>query len=695
MKIELRNAVDVIKFKNNIEYTLSDQVDIDLPESSDSVFLFLVQNYKDCMTGGRYHIFEYALALCELGYLVVWVTNCSMNLYLESFKDDKYLDNLVIVIPSNGIISPFIFDRQYIFSHIIGTPLDCISEAAKYKRLHRSCTYYQVVLVVPPLASKYRCGIDVDDSTISFRDAMSDMKDADYFWTQTNLNKLALSKWLDVDLKKIKVIPPAVNTVVANKYLNNEKENRVLFISRFVTYKHPEIAYKVLKDLKFDGEFVMIGGAGGLAYSQFKMMAKKDKINLRILETCSDDEKFEIISSSKLLLYPSDWEDFGMPPMEVGYFGIPTVVFRNPTYEEVFKDELIYARRNDYNNFKNNVKTSLRKNELNLGILELTFSNYHWSNLIRNMRNALWSEPDCNDNITILFDIAQGCKDRGIGDILLTTPIIREFKRRFRHSTIHYYARNKNADILIGNKDIDKIITSIHDLNESYDFHFILERKLEDYNISRNKEHRLDSLAKLHNIELSNKHTILELSSDEIEKAKTLILNNNKKNIVIAIKSTSTYRNWSIEKFHDLAKRLEKKYNVYIADSVYDNTFNDLLIAKNLTGKLKLRELCAMIHESDLVITLDSASLHIAGALDVNCIALFGVIPSDVRCRYYNKCQPIEHLDYCKNRCWDMQQGDCLKNECLQSGYSKCLNDIQVYEVYNKAIQILENKNEF
>ena len=682
MRVRLNQEVKKIRFKDNKEITLQGRSAIELPNDSSSVFLFIVDSYKDHYTGGRYHIFEYALTLCELGYLVVWLSN-TYPIYLESFRNFKYLDNLIIVVQSSGSPSPFIFDKNYVFKNVVGTPLGCIECAAQYKLRHPSINYYQVVLVVPPLAQQYRTGADVEWPSSGFDLLEGFLKEADYFWTQTNLNKQELAKWLDVDIKKIKVLPPVVNTEVANKYLNNYKLNKVLFISRFVTYKHPEIALKVLADLHYKGEFIMIGGAGGLSYNQFEKMAKEYGIHLKIVESCSDDDKFKIISQCKLLLYPSDWEDFGMPPMEVGYFGIPTIVFRNPTYEEVFKDTLIYVKRNSYEDFKDKVKKALLDNELNMEAQSLVLANYQWTNAITNMKRALWKEPKVGEKVTILFDIVQGCAERGIGDVLLTTPIIRELKRKFLISDIHYLAHKYNYQVLIGNTDINKIITSQKDLLEKYTYHLTLERKLEDYSIPRNREHRLDSLAKLFNIELEDRKLVLNLDYEETQTIrKKYITNNRKKNIIIAYKSSSKYRDWPMTSFYELAKILQYEYNVYLVDRSRENYFDSLQLSKNLSGILDVRELCSIIRCADLVITLDSAALHIAGALDKKCIVLMGPVRKELRCKYYSNCYDLS--EFKRNRCI-VREGDCFDLQCGEFRY-KCFNKGRCEVIY--AIQV-------
>ena len=65
-----------------------------------------------------------------------------------------------------------------------------------------------------------------------------------------------------------------------------------------------------------------------------------------------------------------------------------------------------------------------------------------------------------------------------------------------------------------------------------------------------------------------------------------------------------------------------------------------------------VRQTCAVIAQCDLVLGIDSAPVHIAGALEVPCIALYGPFPADLRTKYCpttfalsgkGKCAPCFH----------------------------------------------------
>ena len=297
---------------------------------------------------------------------------------------------------------------------------------------------------------------------------------------------------------------------------------------------------------------------------------------------------------------------------------------------------------------------------------------------------TLWE--GVKEPLTILFDIRTMCPSRGIGDVLMTTPIIRALKQKFPNSEITYWAHKDNYEALIGNPYIDVLVCdNLPTYRNKYTHYLRLERKLEDYSIPRNLLHRLDSISAIFNVEVEDKSLILNLSQQEINFVKDYIMEPHKKQIGIAVKTSTPFRDWPQERFHQLAQELGQYYRVYILDKYYLTYFDT--IEYNLTGRFTLRELCAFISHLDLVITLDSACLHIAAALGKKTIALFGAIPSELRAKYYKDCHVIQKIP-CGESCYDLQKGNWV-GRCSYFGPGLCLLNIQVEDVFQKVRELL------
>lgn len=93
----------------------------------------------------------------------------------------------------------------------------------------------------------------------------------------------------------------------------------------------------------------------------------------------------------------------------------------------------------------------------------------------------------------------------------------------------------------------------------------------------------------------------------------------------------------------------------------------------NLTGQTTLREMIALISLMSVVIAPDTSTTHIAGALGIPCVALFGNIDPKTRVSYYPSVKPFYPVGElacipCFDRpqdkayiCHDLKGGICMK----------------------------------
>lgn len=100
----------------------------------------------------------------------------------------------------------------------------------------------------------------------------------------------------------------------------------------------------------------------------------------------------------------------------------------------------------------------------------------------------------------------------------------------------------------------------------------------------------------------------------------------------------------------------------------------------NYAGKTSIRELMALLSECSVILTNDSGPMHIAAALDIPLVALFGSTsdiktgpsPSGVVINKHANCSP------------------CYKRECPID--FRCMTHIEVQEVYQAIMKIIEEK---
>jgi lipopolysaccharide heptosyltransferase II len=102
--------------------------------------------------------------------------------------------------------------------------------------------------------------------------------------------------------------------------------------------------------------------------------------------------------------------------------------------------------------------------------------------------------------------------------------------------------------------------------------------------------------------------------------------------VVVAPGSVWGTKQWFADRFAELIERLTKFYaaRVILVGSPLDRAQADKVAAVckaeflDLVGMTDLRGLAALVSKADLVISGDSAPMHVAWAMDVPCVAIFG-----------------------------------------------------------------------
>jgi len=103
--------------------------------------------------------------------------------------------------------------------------------------------------------------------------------------------------------------------------------------------------------------------------------------------------------------------------------------------------------------------------------------------------------------------------------------------------------------------------------------------------------------------------------------------------------STTLLRDWRLARWQDLITRLEGEgFNVYAIDGNVGRL--DKLDCRRVEG-LSVPKMAALLRRTALLISVDSGLLHLASAVDVPVIGLFGCTDGRVICRHYPKALPI------------------------------------------------------
>lgn len=164
---------------------------------------------------------------------------------------------------------------------------------------------------------------------------------------------------------------------------------------------------------------------------------------------------------------------------------------------------------------------------------------------------------------------------------------------------------------------------------------------------------------------------------------KEIGIKENEKFIAFSLFTGDESRNWPIDKAKKLINDIKMKYNLPVVlignqdGRIDSNTINSL----NLIKKTTIMEFIEVISRSVCLISPDSGPIHVAGALNIPCVALFSRdLPS--RWAPRTNCHPI-YLNYPCSPCNSDVYKSCPYNY-------KCIRDISEKSVLNELDIILK-----
>ena len=313
-----------------------------------------------------------------------------------------------------------------------------------------------------------------------------------------------------------------------------------------------------------------------------------------------------------------------------------------------------------------------------------------------------------------------------IGDIVLTTPVIRCLRKQYPEAEIHFLTKYAFKGILDNNPYINKVHTlddsfelMLHELAvEEYDYIIDLHHNLRTLRIKRHlKKVKSFSFNKL-NVEkfvltnfkintLPKKHIVdrtldcissLAVVNDGMGLDYFIPARDNVKNddiptahmhgyIAVVIGAALATKKLPLHKLQELCAAID--HPIILLDGK-DDYEDGKAIAKmdeikiyNACGKFNLNESADLVKKSKLVITHDTGLMHIAAALQKPIISVWGnTVPAFGMYPYYGKRSNM-HYDVVEiNKLWCRPCSKIGYKKCPK-GHFKCMEKIAVNDIVN------------
>ncbi|GJQ63244.1 MAG: glycosyl hydrolase [Melioribacteraceae bacterium] len=309
-----------------------------------------------------------------------------------------------------------------------------------------------------------------------------------------------------------------------------------------------------------------------------------------------------------------------------------------------------------------------------------------------------------------------------LGDIILTTPVIRAIKLKFPHLKIDFLVKESFIETVKYNKHIDTVHTYEKDidglLTGKYDLVLDLQNNRRSRKITEKLGGMVEKFSKpqlkkflLVNFKINLFNTIVPISeryaenlvginveeppeiyTDNLKISLPEIFNSGKKVIGICPGSKHYTKMWPEEYYKNLAlKLIDVGYNVVIFGGNSDIETGERISGAvsgvvNLTNEDRLSDTVNLMQYCEAVVCNDSGMMHTATAARVNVVAIFG---STVRefgfAPFSEKAVVIENTSLSCRPCSHIGKSFCPK------GHFRCMLDLTPEVVFEKLKNLLES----
>jgi ADP-heptose:LPS heptosyltransferase len=291
-----------------------------------------------------------------------------------------------------------------------------------------------------------------------------------------------------------------------------------------------------------------------------------------------------------------------------------------------------------------------------------------------------------------------------IGDIVLTTPVVRGLKQQVEEAEVHFVTKEKHAPLLFGNPNIDKVhilhekITPLLDelQQENFDYIIDLHRNIRSGQIKRrlkvpsftfdklnikkwmlvnfkiNKmpdSHVVDRyMAVLSVFDVQNDSLGLDfyIREDEEYPADHLPVGYSGGFVAIVIGGTYYTKRLPAQKVAEICTKISHPVVLLGGDKEFETGEEIMKMVSgnvvNLCGKLSIHQSASLIRQARVVLTNDTGLMHIAAAFKKKILSFWG-----------NTVPAFGMVPYLPDPVSVMLQVDSLNcRPCSKLGYNKC-----------------------
>jgi ADP-heptose:LPS heptosyltransferase len=315
-----------------------------------------------------------------------------------------------------------------------------------------------------------------------------------------------------------------------------------------------------------------------------------------------------------------------------------------------------------------------------------------------------------------------------IGDIVLTTPVIRCLKQQVPDAEVHFLVKDKFRSVVEHNPYIDKIHVLAHSSElmieelktENYDYIIDLHHNTKTLRVKKALKKKSFSFYKLNiqkyfltafKVNLLPKVHIVDrylktvksfgvnndgagldyfIAKEEETKLSDIPASHHAGYIACVIGAAHGTKKWPVHKWKEFCSQM--KHPIILLGGSEDKVAGDEIAAVdtikvyNACGKFKLNESADLVRKAKLVITHDTGLMHIAAAYKKPIISLWGnTVPAFGMAPYYGASM-VPDVILQVNKLWCRPCSKIGYDKC-PLGHFKCMEKINTTDVLQRARQ--------
>lgn len=283
----------------------------------------------------------------------------------------------------------------------------------------------------------------------------------------------------------------------------------------------------------------------------------------------------------------------------------------------------------------------------------------------------------------------------GLGDLLMMTPGIRALREMNPESEIVFAVPGNLVALLNGNPhctvvDVAEEDLDVRDFDAWYNLSDCPASRHESRTAPSVTRSRIELFAEGMGVEPAEltrfgRRPVYVVSEDEREFAREFLSHRGSGPFVaVQLQAADRYRDYP--HLEAVVKALAEHCDVLVFNDRQFSGFEYERVTR--VHGLELRQAFAVVSQCNAVLAPDSSFIHLAGALDLPCVALFGPIDGRMRTQDYPRCITLDAANI--HSCMPCWRDEFTKCRVTDGRRSQCMADIDPRKIVQTTISLKE-----